>query len=279
MTEYSCDYCDYTSCRKYNVTRHMTNMHKSTNEIITLNDLQCKDCLRIYASKYTFDRHLGKCTKIAANFECQKCKDVFASKKSLANHNRLNTCKSKEIATTSNTQNVGQMNVNNGSIQTQNNNNTTVNLLVFPNDGDDTFDFSLEHIQDAVMKRFINQRRPSVGFEMFIDKILENPTNKIIYKTNPNTKYSKIHKGNNQFEFAADTKVLPVLTHHMTTAALQKVNAMKPKPIFRGIREKAQEFVQYIDEVNTNDESREYTETLETIKLILVNMFLRDKND
>jgi hypothetical protein len=150
-------------------------------------------------------------------------------------------------------------------------NNTTNNyqILVFPRDGED-FDFITDHIKDTAMQECVTHKRPQIGFNKFMGQVLQNPRNRIVKKNNPNNKFSKIHVGEGKWEFALDQDVIPVVTHHMTTAALQKVSDMK-----QSLRQKAREFVTYIDEVNTNDESKEYGDALDRVKVLLINLFLK----
>ncbi len=234
---------------------------KENSEKLELAENTCKDCLKQFSSARKLRLHKDHCKKEKLDHICDVCSKRYASMSSLSNHkhrckgsvlatnaspaeNAVNTCSTQNIET----QNIVTNNTNcNNNIT--NNNNNTVNVMLFPKDGDQNFDFAIEHIQDAIMKKFITQSKPEVGFEMFMDMLMEHPANKIVHKTNPNTKYSKIHVGDGKYEFATDTKVMPIVTHHMTTAALAKVNEMKPKPIFAGIRQKAKEFVKYIDEV------------------------------
>ena len=251
----------------------------------------CDKCEKTFTTAKSLKRHSQhNCKQVKLQFTCDKCQEKFASKKTLSAHTRYNRCRivtDDQVGTPCNsapvhveTQNIETQNINitNNNITNNNiTNNNTVNVLVFPNDIDQDFDFDISHIQDSLMKKYITQSKPQVGFEMFMGKVLKHPANRIAHKTNPNTKYSKVHVGDGKYEYATDAKVMPIVTHHMTTAALQKVNDMKPKPIYAGIRQKASEFIKFIDEVNTNDEGKEYMEALDTIKLILVNIFLRDK--
>lgn len=269
-------------------TVHLNKVKVSEETQIAKTDLVCKGCQKIFTTKYNLDRHAkDNCQQIPLTIACDNCGQRFRCTQALANHKRMNRCRTNNIV---NAENQGPTQVvNNGTIETQvvnaNTNNNTINntnninIMVFPKDEMADFDFIVDHIHDALMKKYITQSQPSLGFEMFIDKVLEHPENQIAKKTNLQTKYSKIHTGNGRFEYASDSRVIPIITHHMTTAALQKVNEMRQKPIFNSIRERAKQFVNFIDEVNTNDESEKYFGILDAVKIILVNAFLRDKTD
>lgn len=133
------------------------------------------------------------------------------------------------------------------------------------------FDYETGHISLEALEYCIKQSRPYVGFNRFCAKVLENPKNRNVQKTNIKDKYSKIYVGDDTWELALDCDVFPIMCHHMTTAALSKMEKHRAT-IPRMLRQKAAEFTRYIDEVNTTDEGRIYDEAVERIKLIIVNL-------
>jgi len=82
-----------------------------------------------------------------------------------------------------------------------------------------------------------------------------------------------IHTGNGEWELAYDEDVLPLITHHMTTAALQKTQEIK-KDVekMRDLYHKLEPFKDYVFDINTDNESKAYTDTIYRIKLIIINM-------
>jgi len=133
------------------------------------------------------------------------------------------------------------------------------------------FDYITDHINIAKLQEFIKQRKPSIGFNKFVSEVLDNPQNRNVQKTNIKDRYSKVHIGDDKWELAMDSDVYPIMTHHMTTAALGKMEEHKTD-IPKSIKQKAAEFVEFIDQINTTDEGDVYNETVERIKLILVNL-------
>ena len=79
--------------------------------------------------------------------------------------------------------------------------------------------------------------------------------------------YSRIHVGEGKWILAPDNDVFPLMTHHMTTAALAKVEEFK-----RSLRCMCESFSRYVNSINTDDESKEYQNTLQRLKLLVVNM-------
>jgi hypothetical protein len=159
------------------------------------------------------------------------------------------------------------------NIETQNNQTNNINILVFPmsDEESDKFDFNTDHINIDKLQEYIKQRRPCIGFNKFVGEVLKHPQNRNVQKSNPKDKYSKVYTSNSTWELALDNDVYPTMTHHMTTAALGKMEEHK-KSIPKQFKVKAAEFVKYIDEVNTNDEGDIYNDALERIKLMVINV-------
>lgn len=274
---HKCDRCDYTTNKKFNLDRHINAIHTDDEELSTNNDNKCTSCYKVFTSSCYLRRHqrFGRCKQRDSCLTCEICKEKQVSRYALSRHRK--TCASQLALTAgtssgqtniADTMNIGVQN----NIQTQNNNNTT-NILVFPMTDDENakFDFVTDHINLAKLQEFIKQRRPAIGFNKFVSEVLENPQNRNVQKKNMKDKYSKIHVGNDKWELALDADVYPTMTHHMTTAALGKMEEHRAA-IPRSIRDKASEFVRFIDHINTNDEGDVYNEAVERIKIILVNL-------
>jgi hypothetical protein len=73
--------------------------------------------------------------------------------------------------------------------------------------------------------------------------------------------------GNNKWELALDADVYPVFTHHMTTAALSKIQEFKQTMNFI-----ITNFHKYVDLINTDDECDEYIQATQRMKLMIINM-------
>lgn len=288
---FSCSLCPYTTKKKYNLERHTVLVHKQneTNCAQNVADSQnvtkvsqnvscafkCLTCYKKFTTKGSLERHVPHCKHIADPLECDRCGLTLPNRTAKSRHMKTCTVSSLNPSHISNTTHHSITNSHNTTtnnigtlIQNQNN----VNLLVFPYN-EEEFDFATGHIKDASMKEYITHKTPEVGFRRFMGKVLENPQNRIVSKSSVKDCYSKIHLGAGRWEWANDKKVMPVVAHHMTTAALQKMDDMKERKVLDTIRSKAKEFTKYIEEVNTNDECETYRDVLDDIKLLLVNMF------
>lgn len=309
---FSCSKCPYTTPRRYNLERHTAVVHdcpKAKSSLLSSNSsllspessllssessllstpssllssskTTCTDCGKVLSCKRALKRHAEICEKNPNEFSCDKCHKMFASRASLSNHKHR--CKGLEITPLNQESDEDAKIIQNNTITNShvNSHNTNINqtnnisLLVFPKEGED-FDFFVDHIKDQVMKKLIMHRKPAIGFKQFVGKVLENPSNRIISKSNVKDRFNKVHIGDGKWETDTDNCAMPIVAHHMTTAALQKMEDMKQRKAIDDIRCKAKEFIDYIDLINTDDECEEYKDALDNIKVILVNLFHLD---
>jgi hypothetical protein len=116
----------------------------------------------------------------------------------------------------------------------------------------------------------IGNHKPAVGFARYTGALMERPENRLIYKRNPNTKYCKIHN-NDQWEYVLDEDAFPVLTFHMTCAALEDTHEYKK--IAKQPKINIASLLRYLDDVNTeNDMNPNYALAVERLKLQIINL-------
>jgi uncharacterized protein YkvS len=240
----------------------------------------CKDCYKKYKSKKFATDHMLKCKKIQSKYECEGCHLICSSRQSLARH-KDNICKSINIlplvnndSSSSTTAAIGGASINvEGNHNTLTANTTNiVNILTFPEDKSSNFDFVCDKITKEVMKRIIsNSPNAAVGFKRFISEVLEkHPENRCITKINPNVAYSKVHTNDGNWDLISDKEAYPIFTHHMTTAAMGKLIEFKKD--LRKLFEKLKNFEGFITDINENDESVNYEDTIYAIKLLIINI-------
>lgn len=307
---YKCELCDYTTNRKYNYERHVHTKHlvNIPNVIETIHNCEdeghncevirhncearrhnceeeihnceavthkhvCINCGKICASKYSLQRHGVSCRENIYTIHCSSCQRTFSSKRTLRNHKKV--CKISNKTQDVEMQGGTTINVSGNHNTINNTVNQIVNhyqLLVFPEDND-SFDFLIDHIEDKSMRKIINENRPATGFRKFIGEVLQNPANCIVRKSNPNVSHSKIHKGDGKWDYARDKYVYPTIAHHMTTAALSKVQQLPQKKINPV---KKCDFIDYVDDINTDDSTERFTDVIEDIKILVINKDNKD---
>jgi len=275
---------------KQNVADILQNVTIS-NQNVTNNDsvlkLNCEDCYKLFTTKASLLRHKNICKKIKNPNECELCHKIYSFRSALSHHRKK--CKTTQliIHESNKTEEVSVANtavapitnnIDTQNIQTQNNiqnqtntQNITINILKFPEDGDD-FDFLSDHIDKETFKKLWDNVKPEIGFRKFSHAILDRPENRIVRKTGGNTKYSKIHQGNNKWELALDKDIYPMLTFQMSCAALQCTHDYKKK--VKLIRTDIQKILKYLDDVNTeNDDDEPYfKDAVERIQTMVFNM-------
>lgn len=247
---------------------------------------KCLKCNKSFQKNWLLKRHSDTCKGIRNPFECVHCHKALSSYSALSRHRK--TCTSTQLILyqeQENNKNLPEVSVQNintqQNIETQNNtvihnqtNNVTINVLKFPEEGDE-FDFLCDHITKEMYKKIWDQTKPEIGFRKFVNAILERPENRIIKKNNPNVNYSKIHQGEDKWELAHDEDVFPLFTHQMSCAALQCSQEYKKQMYF--MRTDIKRVLQYLDDVNTeNDDNVNYfREAVQRIRLMVVNLTKR----
>ena len=260
-------------------TQNSINIHTTDSK-----EYKCLKCYKCFDRNWSLKRHMETCKGLIDRKSCEYCLKKFNNEKTRFGHYKICLAKKERDSTalvpssTNNPSNTSQQvasTINNVGGNQNNTQNNIVNILTFPQSGDKNFDFVCDQITKATMKALLNtSSTPFIGFNKFIGTVLENPQNRIVHKTNPNSTYSKIHVGDGKWEFAHDDDVFPVITHHMTTAALSKVNEIREDmKLVKELYLKLEPFKTHITDVNEMDyESSEYKNILQRIKLILVNL-------
>lgn len=290
---YQCQHCPYTTDRVYNYNRHISSNHvepvKATASHLESDECECPDCGKTLKSR-NLEAHKTLCKKVMYEHQCKSCNRKFSSKTAMYNH--VHVCKKKDVPVPSTSAApaasiVGDSNtVYNGCNVTNNDNSVTNNttnvyqLLVYPANEKESqnFDFVSDHIKDHTMKQLINQK-PVYSFEDFMKKIFSNPVNKIVKKTNTNSKFCKVHMGDEEWHTKIDIDVMPVILFHMTTAALYRIAEFKKSPLHRGMADVLDKFIKYVEEINQTDMSeKEFENAVDRLKSILVTISELEKS-
>ena len=253
----------------------------------------CNKCNKSFSANWYLKKHKEKCKGIIDKFSCEYCNKKFTHHDSRYKH--IKTCKKKKeldanALIAKDTKNVESQQIAQQTANTINNNNTTnienqnntvnnntvnnITVLAFPSDGDGDFEFDTEHISEQFMKKLLQKvQHPQFKFNNFFDKLMDNPKNRIIKKNSPNTSYSKIHQGDDKWDYGYDKDIYKTLTHHTTVAAFNKIENTRENNKAMEFYYNLKNFESYVKEVNEMDyDSSEYNDILQRIKLIVVNL-------
>jgi len=276
---YNCQYCSYTSDKKYNLTRHITRhdhiqfIPVKTQEIVIVAN-KCNNCLKVFSNKYNLARHLNICKGIIANKKCCFCNKEF---KHLSSKNiHLKTCSFKNKVIDENNSHTN-ININIGTINNITNNN--INIVVFnPTKIDGTM-FKTDHI-DLNFLNLILKSEENNAVSLYTKKILDNPENHCIIKKNLRSMVSDVYTGKNIWTKYYDVELYPMIIREIsngfqTCISKQHENNKDLKKFNKLI-----EYLDYFSEEGycNNDTisakiKKEFKEQIQKTKLIFYNLY------
>ena len=224
-----------------NVNDEYNNVNNECNNVNILVEnekFKCKECYKSFSSKYYLIKHMTRCTRRQQPNQCTACQKCFSCRSGLSQHKKFckgnalvvpNSQTKAVIPSGSNNTNVNAENVQmiqqQQNAETINNNNNTVNIniLTCPQSREEKFDFDCENISLEDLMGILQKSKDSfLRFNRFVSKVLENPRNRVVRKLSAKDCHSLVHVGDDKWELAHDNDTFPIITHHMTTAALGK---------------------------------------------------------
>ena len=240
-TEYfKCEYCDYTSNRNYNLSRHMIIKHIENEKAPKANPTafldnqkapkanptafldnpkapktnsnnlkpnQCEKCEKILCRRSIYNKHILHCKGKINKLECQICNQVFTLPPAKYRHQKNCKIKKEEeqkiiIQNIENQNNITNITTNNIT----NNINNTINIISYSNDLEcefvktDAFHKKIKRL----LKRYGNEISMIKDYNKELFSIKEN---QCIKKTNLQSPHSKVHIGNNKWIVKPDKEV------------------------------------------------------------------------
>jgi len=308
METHTCPECHFSSNWAYNVSRHFMRKHVDINTPIQQNSIpiqqicnpiqqicnpnkqicnlhvlhenQCEKCEKILSSKQNFNNHIKKCIGKINILECKICKEVFTLHQAKYRHQKKcnikaeEEAKEKEKIMAQTIYNINNNNINN-STNTTNSHNININLLTFPKEGEnnENFKFLSDHIDAKEFRRIWDQQKPEIGFRKFMHALLNRAENRIVHKTNLNTKHSEIHIGDNKWETALDRNVYPTLMHEVSCTALEHSQEYKKKKLTLS-KISIEKILKYLDIINkeSDDMGNRFTDAMDNIEVIVYNI-------
>lgn len=258
--------------QKVNPDLQKVNLNLESN-----NPNTCLVCNKTFSNRYTLQRHMRN-NSCCHGLTCPKCNKVFSSHPSKSRH--MKTCNTLTVVEDDVSpipaQNVTNNVTNNNIIQNQTNIQNNTYILNFPKGvEDDKFAFLRDHITMGKFEQLMGNNKPAIGFSRYAGAIMQRPENRMIYKKNPNTKHCKVHN-EDMWEYVLDEDAFPVLTFHMSCAALEDTHNYKK--MTKRPRIDIASLLMYLDDVNTeNDENPNYKHALERLKLNIINLSQQHK--
>lgn len=308
---YNCSFCKYKSNKKFNLNRHMVAKHNNENNsnITTINNNttidnsninnnnnnttinnKCNKCNKILSSKQYLNKHILICKGVSNPLECHLCHKIFANSGSKSTH--LKMCKVKlslinnnqkpEIPinsiinnVTNNTNNITNNIINNidNSINTSN----ITNIIIFNPNNPNGKSFKTDHINLEFISKLLKIKEED-ALSLYTKKILDNPENRCIKKTNLRSTFSEIHIGNNKWNSYYDSDIYPKFICEISNCLCELlVDKISTKKIIN----KLIEFLDYMSDYGyCNDDditiknkiNKKHKELIQRIKAIVYNI-------
>jgi hypothetical protein len=228
----------------------------NNNIIINNNDNKCIKCNKILSSKYYLEKHLLICKGVSNPLECHLCHKILANSSSKSRH--LKNCK---LSLINNEQ--PSMPINNIT----NNIDTCTNIIVFNPNNPNGKSLKTDHINLEFISKLLKIKEED-AFSLYTKKILDNPENRCIKKTNLRSTFSEIHVGNNKWNSYYDSDIYPKFISEISNCLCELLVDNF------STNNKLIEFLDYMsdNDIIKNKINKKHKELIQRIKAIVYNL-------
>jgi hypothetical protein len=242
-------------------------------------DNKCIKCNKFLSSKRNLEKHLLICKGVSNPLECHLCHKILANSSSKSRH--LKICKVKlsliddekpSIPINSIINNNITNNIDN-SINTSN----ITNIIVFNPNNPNGKSLKTDHINLEFINKLLKIEEED-AFSLYTKKILDNPENRCIKKTNLRSTFSEIHVGNNKWNSYYDSDIYPKFISEISNCLCELlVDNFSTKKIIN----KLIEFLDYMsdngycnddNDIIKNKINKKHKELIQRIKAIVYNL-------
>ena len=223
---------------------------KNINENKIENKNQCNKCNKILSSQQYLQKHLLICNGVLNPLECHLCHNIFANSGSKSTH--LKMCKFK-LSLIDNEKQLIPINY-------------ITNIIVFNQNNINDNSFKTHHINLEFISNLLNIKEED-ALTLYTEKILDNPENRCIKKTNLRSTFSEIHVGNNKWNSYYDSDIYPKFISNISNCLCELlINKIS-------INNKLIEFLNYMSNHEIKDKiNKKHKELIQRIKAIVYNL-------
>ena len=231
--------------------------NKKENEIKIENKNQCSKCKKIIASQYYLQKHILICKGVSNPFECHLCHKILANRSSKSTH--LKNCKVKLYLIDDEKPSI----LINDIID-----NNITNIIVFNPNNPNGKSFKTDHINLDFINNLLKIKEED-ALSLYTTKILDNPENRCIKKTNMRSTFSEIHVGNNKWNSYYDSDIYPKFINKISNSLYELLVDKY------STNNKLIEFLNYMssdDDEIKNKINKKHKELIQRIKAIVYNL-------
>ncbi len=212
------------------------------------NDNKCIKCNKILSSKRNLDKHLLICKGVLNPFECHLCHKILANSGSKSRH--LKICKGLSIKEHST------------ELIVLNNDDNNNDIIIFDPLKPYGTTLKTEHIDLEFISNLLKIKEKD-ALTLYTQKILDNPENRCIKKTNLHSLYSQIYNENNKWEYCYDKDIYPKFINEIS-------NSLKNLLLLQNLDKiEINKLIEFIDHIIKDNK---YKEQIKKTKLIIYNL-------
>ena len=245
----------------------------------------CIKCNKTLSSKSSLKKHSLICKGVINSLECHICHKIFTDSGNKSRHIKI--CESKALVPINNSNTVNNnININSINNNINNNTNNTNNILQQNNNivinfgsGSDQIEFKNDHINAKMLNDMYSSGNVIEGLRKYIIKTFEEPSNRLIKKTNVKSNISKVHN-DGKWETRLDIEVLPRLLNHIANNNWEKLRYYDHKQritlhkqFIKRILQILEMFTSWdnIDDYDEANQKRLVKQAINMLKLVIVD--------
>jgi len=222
---YKCNYCDYISNKKNNVTLHSGIKHRNLipdfNEVNDIdnnkkcNNNKCKECNKKFSTKGNLKRHQETCKGNINPFQCQKCNKIFSTTSNKLRHSKICKEEIEDLSSVINNNIINNITNNTTNNITNNNTNNIINNTYIFQSDPNIHPLAYQNYTMHLLSKDViipNKDNLPLMVENFGRLIYKDDRNKNIKKGSSKTKFCLVKNEEGEWVNKLDKDIIPKAT-------------------------------------------------------------------